>query len=59
MSKKKKTNKYISRKVLIKTDYMDEPVVGYITRIRLEVLTENGDKTLVSTSKIKYIEEVL
>lgn len=56
--KKKKINKYISRKVMIKTDYMDEPIVGYIKRIRIEVETVNGYKTLVSTSKIKYIEEV-
>ena len=54
---KKKKNKYLSKKVLIQTDYMDEPIEGYIKRIRLEVETVNGKQTLVSTSKIKYIEE--
>lgn len=57
-TKKKTKNKYLSRKVIIQTDYMDEPMVGYIKRIRLEVEMEDGKQTLVSTSKIKYIEEV-
>ena len=55
---KTKHNKYLSCKVIIQTDYMDEPMVGYIKRIRLEVEMEDGKQTLVSTSKIKYIEEV-
>lgn len=55
---RKRKNKYTDKKVLIKTDYMEEPIEGYIRRIRLEVETINGKYTLVSTSKIKYIEEV-
>lgn len=45
-------------KVLVKTDYMDEPIIGHIRRVRVEVETDIGITTLVSTSRIKEITEL-
>lgn len=39
----------------VQTDYMEKPVYGTVKRIRLEIETEIGKKTLVSVSKIKDI----
>lgn len=45
-------------KVLVKTGYMDEPILGYIRRVRIEVETEIGITTLVDVARIKEITEL-